>query len=103
MLIGTSLETLDDIFLPNDRKVSLYSATFSKNQVNKKKNFFGKNLEAIRSVGANMRAMWSKEEISNTGWKSGKDMSFSILLYLSCINLQFISYIYIIKQELLQA
>jgi hypothetical protein len=102
MLIGTSLETLDDIFLPIDRKVSLYSATFSKNHV-KKKNFFGKNLEAIRSVGANVRAMWSKEEISNTGWKSGKDMSFSILLYLSCINLQYISYIYIVKQELLQA
>lgn len=30
-------------------------------------------LETIRSVGANVLALWSKEEIGNTGWRTGED------------------------------
>ncbi|CAB4021307.1 Hypothetical predicted protein, partial [Paramuricea clavata] len=38
--------------------------------VKQKRKFFGQNQEAIRSVGANVLAMWSKDEIGSTGWKS---------------------------------
>jgi hypothetical protein len=41
------------------------------------------NFEAIRSVGASVLALWSKEEIGNTGWKTGKSIiMFSLLTFI---------------------
>ena len=80
---GISLETLDDIFEPIDREVSLYSDTLIlQDRENKELNIFNKNLQAIRSVGANVLALWSKDEIGDSGWKSGKKITLPTLFIL---------------------
>ena len=80
---GISLETLD-IFEPIDREVSLYSDTLIlQDRENKELNIFNKNLQAIRSVGANVLALWSKDEIGDSGWKSGKKITLPNPFYIS--------------------
>ena len=57
----------------------------SDDKANMKRNLLGQNLDAIRSVGANVLAMWSKEEIGDTGWKSGKTdilLSLMVICYM---------------------
>ena len=71
-----SMETLDDILKPIYQEASLYADTFT-NDDQSKKDLFKTNLEAIRSVGANVLVMWSKEEIGDTGWKTGKDIKIN--------------------------
>lgn len=70
------METLDDILKPIYQEASLYADT-STNDDQSKKDLFKTNLEAIRSVGANVLVMWSKEEIGDTGWKTGKDIKIN--------------------------
>ncbi len=68
------METLDNIFEQLNNEISLYSAeqTSFGETVLKMKSVKKENIDTIRSVGASVLAFWSKDEIGNTGWKSGK-------------------------------
>ena len=73
---GIDMETLDNVFQQLNNEISLYSAeqTSFDETILKIKSVKKANIDAIRSVGASVLAFWSKDEIGNTGWKSGKQI-----------------------------
>ena len=74
---GIDMKTLENMFKQLNNELSLYSAagqTSSNENLLKMKNSEKANIDAIRSVGANVLAFWSKDEIGSTGWKSGKQL-----------------------------
>jgi hypothetical protein len=73
---GIDMETLENMFQQLNDEISLYSAgkTIFDENVLKMQNSEKANVDAIRSVGANVLAFWSKDEIGSTGWKSGKQI-----------------------------
>lgn len=81
---GTSIETLDDILQPFSSELDLYAGdVISDIDIREGHEVLGTaTLQAIRSVGANVLAKWSKEEIGDTGWKAGLNINFSILSVL---------------------
>ncbi len=70
------METLDNVFEQLNNEISLYSAeqTSFDETILKIKSVKKANIDAIRSVGASVLAFRSKDEIGNTGWKSGKQI-----------------------------
>ena len=70
---GIDMITLDKIFDELTDEISLYSAEESSFDaiVSKLKGLEKANLDAIKTVGADVLAFWSKDEIGKTGWKSG--------------------------------
>ncbi len=69
-----SMETLDDLLEAIEDELALY---FSKSESSSEmemeiENKVKANMEAIRSNGPYVLALWSKEELGNTGWKTGK-------------------------------
>ena len=71
---GIDIETLEDTFKPLSDKISLYSAGQTSSNENELKTSVKANIDAVRSVGANVLAFWSKNEIGSTGWRSGKQI-----------------------------
>jgi hypothetical protein len=73
---GIDMETLENMFQQLNDEISLYSAgkTIFDENVLKMQNSEKANVDAIRSVGANVLAFWGKDEIGSTGWKSGKQI-----------------------------
>jgi hypothetical protein len=70
------METLDNVFEQLNNEISLYSAgqTSFDETILKIKSVKKANIDAIRSVGTSVLAFWSKDEIGDTGWKSGKQI-----------------------------
>ena len=74
---GIDMKTFENMFKQLDDKLSLYSVagqTSSNENLLKMKNSEKANIDVIRSVGANVLAFWSKDEIGSTGWRSGKQL-----------------------------
>ena len=71
-----SMETLDDILKSTEQEASLYSESDSENI--KTDNLESTNLETIRTGGANVLALWSQEEIGDTGWRTGEECLIDI-------------------------
>ena len=71
---GIEMNNLDEIFEQLTDEISLYSAeeTSFDDIVSKLKGLEKANIDAIKTVVADMLAFWSKDEIGKTGWKSGK-------------------------------
>ena len=65
-----SMETLDDILKPIEQEASLYSENVSTENITD--NLESTKLETIRTVSANVLALWSQEEIGATGWRTGE-------------------------------
>ena len=66
-----SIETLDDILKPIEQEASLYSENICVENI-QNLSLESTKLETIRTVGANVLALWSKDEIGETGWKTGE-------------------------------
>ena len=66
-----SIETLDDILKPIEQEASLYSENICVGNI-RNLSLESTKLETIRTVGANVLALWSKDEIDKTGWKTGE-------------------------------
>ena len=64
-------ENKDDILKPIEQEALLYSENDSTENI-KTDNLEGTKLETIRTVGANVLALWSQEEIGDTGWRTGE-------------------------------
>jgi hypothetical protein len=74
-LTNINIDNLKDILKPIDEEVELYSADDVEDLQSPGK-LEERKLDAIRSVGANILALWSKKEIGDTGWKAGEDRLF---------------------------
>ena len=72
-----SMETLDDILKPIEQEASLYSENISTENI-KTDNLESTKLETIRTVGANVFALWSQEKIGDTGWRTGEECLIDI-------------------------
>ena len=57
-------------YCPIESEIILYDSIAKENAEVQK--FFQSRIKAVRSVGANVLAYWSKKEIGDTEWKSGK-------------------------------
>lgn len=67
------MEILEEILQPIDQEIRFYlKDAVDNNQKERTQNFLRANVDARRSVGANVLALWNKEEIGDTGWKTGK-------------------------------
>ena len=66
-----SIETLDDILKSIEQEASLYSENICVENI-RNLSLESTKLETIRTVGANVLALWSKDEIGETGWKTGQ-------------------------------
>jgi hypothetical protein len=64
-----TLETLDEVFRPIEDELLVYIGVDS---VENAPEFVAGLLDAIRTVGVRILARWSKEEIGDSGWKTGK-------------------------------
>ena len=58
-------------------------------------------LEAIKSVGTSILTLWHKDEIGDTGWKTGKEKLIT-LIYVSCMFSHISLYIHIYRKDLIQ-
>ena len=66
------IETLEDVLKPIEQQASLYSKNFCVENI-RNHNLESTKLETIPAVGANVLTLWSKDEISKTGWKTGEE------------------------------
>ena len=64
-----TLETLDEVFRPIEDELLVYIGVDS---VENAPEIVAGLLDAIRTVGVRILARWSKEEIGDSGWKTGK-------------------------------
>ena len=64
-----TFESLDKVFKPVEDELLLY---MKKDNNQRAPEIVAGLLDAIRTVGARVLAMWSKDEIGDSGWKTGK-------------------------------
>ena len=92
-----TLDVLEQVLEPLESEIGLYQQTNTAH-VNKLDSL---ELEAIKSVGASILALWHKDEIGDTGWKTGKE-KLLILKYVSCMFSHISLYIHIYRKDLIQ-
>ncbi|CAB4026118.1 Hypothetical predicted protein [Paramuricea clavata] len=67
-----TMETLDNVLHPMELEIVLYDkSTIIKHCKSEENSHVQASIKAIRSVNTKVLAWWSKEEIGDTGWKSG--------------------------------
>ena len=72
-----TLENLKDVLHPMESEIVLYDKSTVKDK-GVQITSLQERIKAVRSVGANVLAFWTKEEIGDTGWKSGKTIIYII-------------------------
>ncbi len=72
-----TLENLKDVLHPMESEIVLYDKSTVKDK-GVQITSLQERIKAVRSVGANVLVFWTKEEIGDTGWKSGKTIIYII-------------------------